>query len=425
MTSERRFDQDLPDLLAQVAQAPAPEYRDLIVQRTARVRQRPAWTFPERWLPMSTVTSRTATVPRFPVRIVALVALLLTALIAGAVLFAGSQHHLPAPFGLAEAGRVAYAASGDIYTADPVTGVKTAIVTGPETDVKPVFSGDGARLVFERKVLGSSDGRLFVARDDGRGVVAITSTPQQNLASYVFSPDETEVAYTAGPAQASEIWIAKVDGSGTRRLDVGMNAFETWLRPPNGAEIVFVGNAGNGAANGIFAVALATGKVRTVVAPTSGLDIDRISVAPDGSRVAYSAATDQTTANTYRVRISTLDGSGTTTLPMPAGATFQDAAVWSNDSTRIALTRGYSTKNQQMTLAIVPADGSGPGIESARGLTGCCDTVLEWAPDDRTVLVDPEDLNGNFVPQLLLDTTTGATRPAPYAAIGDPAWQRR
>jgi Tol biopolymer transport system component len=359
------------------------------------------------------------------VRIVAVVALLLAALIVGAVLFAGSQHHLPAPFGVAEAGRVAYAASGDIYTADPVTGVKTASVTGPETDVKPVFSGDGARLVFERKVLGSSDGRLFVARDDGRGVVAITSTPQQNLASYVFSPDETEVAYTAGPAQASEIWIAKVDGSGTRRLDVGMNAFETWLRPPNGAEIVFVGNAGNGAANGIFAVALATGKVRTVVAPTSGLDIDRISVAPDGSRVAYSAATDQTTANTYRVRISTLDGSGTTTLPMPAGATFQDAAVWSNDSTRIALTRGYSTKNQQMTLAIVPADGSGPGIESARGLTGCCDTVLEWAPDDRTILVSPEDLNGNFVPQLLVDTTTGATRPAPYAAIGDPAWQRR
>ena len=34
MTSERRFDQDLPDLLAQVAQAPAPDYRDLIVQQT-------------------------------------------------------------------------------------------------------------------------------------------------------------------------------------------------------------------------------------------------------------------------------------------------------------------------------------------------------------------------------------------------------
>jgi hypothetical protein len=111
MTSERRFDQDLPDLLAQVAQAPAPDYRDLIVQRTERMRQRPAWTFPERWLPMSAVTSRAAAAPRFPLRIVGVVALLLIALIVGAVLFAGSQRHLPAPFGLAASGRVAYARS--------------------------------------------------------------------------------------------------------------------------------------------------------------------------------------------------------------------------------------------------------------------------------------------------------------------------
>ncbi len=122
--------------------------------------------------------------------------------------------------------------------------------------------------------------------------------------------------------------------------------------------------------------------------------------------------------------MTALDGSGTTTLPMPAGATFQDAAVWSNDSTRIALTRGYAAHNEAMTLAVVPADGSSFGIESARGLTGCCDTVLEWAPDDRTILVSPEDLDGNAKPQLLLDTTTAATRPAPYAATGEPAWQR-
>ena len=200
MTSERRFDQDLPDLLAQVAQAPAPDYRDLIVQRTERMRQRPAWTFPERWLPMSAVTSRAAAAPRFPLRIVGVVALLLIALIVGAVLFAGSQRHLPAPFGLAAAGRVAYAANGDIYTADPVTGAKTAIVTGPETDVHPVWSLDGTRVVFERKVYGDTgDGRLFVARADGTGLVAITPDPESQLASYAFSPDGTEVAFMAGP----------------------------------------------------------------------------------------------------------------------------------------------------------------------------------------------------------------------------------
>src|SRR6188472_4251072 len=109
MTTERRFDQDLPDLLTQVAQAPAPDYRDLIVQRTARTRQRPAWTFPERWLPMYVVTSRAAVTPRFPMRIVAVAALLLIVLIVGAALIAGSQHRLPAPFGPARNGLVTYA----------------------------------------------------------------------------------------------------------------------------------------------------------------------------------------------------------------------------------------------------------------------------------------------------------------------------
>ena len=139
MTSERRFDQDLPNLLAQVAQAPVPDYRDLIVQRTARMRQRPAWTFPERWLPLSAVTSRAAVAPRFPLRIVGLAVLLLIALGVGAILLAGSRPRPPAPFGPARNGLVTYASGGDIYAVDPVTGRSTVIIKGPG-DIDPRWS---------------------------------------------------------------------------------------------------------------------------------------------------------------------------------------------------------------------------------------------------------------------------------------------
>ena len=425
MTSERRFDQDLPDLLAQVAQAPAPEYRDLIVQRTARTRQRPAWTFPERWLPMSVVTSRAAVAPRIPLRIVGLVALLLIVLIVGAVLIGGSQRHLPAPFGVAVAGHVAYAKGGDIYTADPVTGVATAIVTGPETDVHPVWSGDGTRFVFERKAAGATGvGRLFVARADGTGIVAITTTPQSQLAGYTFSPDGSEVAFTAVADGSSQLWIAKSDGTGARKVDVGMSVIWPSYRPPDGREIVFASDPGDFGGNGIYAVAVATGTVRTIVEPSSHVALDRVMMAPDGSRVTYPAWTPGSTVNTYRVQVSRLDDSKTLTLPMPQGATFQDAPAWSNDSTRIVITRGYATHNQEMTLAVLPADGTGVGTETARGLTGCCDTVIDWAPDDKSILVSPEDLSGNLMPQLLLDPATGMTRATPWTAIADPAWQR-
>ena len=259
---------------------------------------------------------------------------------------------------------------------------------------------------------------------DGTGLVSITKDPQANLASYAFSPDGTEVAFTTGPVEASELWIAKADGSGTRRLDVGMSVDLPAYRPPTGEEIVFAGDAGNGAGIGIYAVDVASDKVRTIVQPSATIGIGWVRVAPDGSRVAYSASPHDDLRNTYRVQVSALDGSRTVTLPMPQGATFQDAPGWSNDSTRLVVTRGYSTRNQEMTLAVLPADATAVGIETARGLTGCCDTVAEWAPDDRSILVSPEDLGGAMQPQLLLDPTTGASRAAPWAATGDPAWQR-
>lgn len=376
---------------------------------------------------MSAVTSRTATAPRFPFRIVALAALLLIALLVGGVLLVGSQRQLPAPFGLAGTGRVAYAASGDIYTVDPVTSVATAIVTGPETDVGPVWSDDGTHVVFQRQLnvalaVGNSAGRLFVARADGSGLVAITSAAVFQITRYTFSPDGSEVAYTFGPDSNSQLWVAKADGSGARHIDLGMSVVWPSYRPPNGAEIVFASLNG-----GIYAVDVASNKVRTIVAPSAGIGRDVVKIAPDGSRVAYSAATtNDKTRNTYRVQVSAMDGSGVTkTLPMPQGATFQDAPSWSNDSRSIVVTRGYSTWNQEMTLAVLPADGSSVGIETARGLTGCCDTVIEWAPDDKSILVSPEDQAGTIQPQLLLDPATGSTRPAPWAVIGDPAWQRQ
>ena len=119
--STDRFERALPDLLEQLAPRAVPDYRDDIVRQTARIRQRPAWIFPERWLPVSVITSRALTAPPIRWRIVGLVALLLLALAVSLAIVAGSQRHVPAPFGPAANGVVAYEAGGDIFTADPAT----------------------------------------------------------------------------------------------------------------------------------------------------------------------------------------------------------------------------------------------------------------------------------------------------------------
>ena len=106
MTSEQRFERDLPALLADAGLGPRPDYRDDIVRQTATMRQRPAWTLPERWLPMSVLSTRVASPPRVPLRLLAVAALLIVAIV-GVLLVVGARSRVPAPIGLAANGLIA------------------------------------------------------------------------------------------------------------------------------------------------------------------------------------------------------------------------------------------------------------------------------------------------------------------------------
>lgn len=422
------FERDLREALRDEAGLGRPDYLPDVLVRTVVSRQRPAWRFPSRWLPMSVIMSRVAAAPRVPRWIPAMVALILI-ILAGAVLLAGSRSRLPAPFGRAANGLVAYARDGDIVTVDPVTGASNAIVTGPEYDMDPVFSRDGTRLAFVRR--DANGNHLYVVAADGTGLTMVTPDRKDFIASYSFSPDGREIAFTSeGTARqksSSQLWIAEANGGGVRQIDAGMeNVWDPSWRPPDGAEIIFAGSPSAGDGDGLYAADPKTGAVRRILAPANGIGLDRPAVSPDGSRIAYAASLPSDVGrNTDVVRVVGSDGSGDRALPMPAAATFQDAPVWSNDGTRLVIVRGYDTVNQDIALAIVPADGSGAGVETKHGLTGCCDNVMEWAPNDGSILLLPEDPLGLLAGHLLIDPSTGTVTPTSWGATSLPTWQRR
>ena len=68
MSANDRFERRLPVILDSLAPTRAPEYFDDILGQVDRTRQRPGWTFPERWLPVSALTNRLAVTPRIPMR---------------------------------------------------------------------------------------------------------------------------------------------------------------------------------------------------------------------------------------------------------------------------------------------------------------------------------------------------------------------
>ena len=85
--------------LDEIAAPSRPDYLDDIFQVTARTRQRPRWTFFERWLPMDTAVVRPPGRLRIPNRSLAILFILSVLAVAAAAVLGGSQHPYQAPVG--------------------------------------------------------------------------------------------------------------------------------------------------------------------------------------------------------------------------------------------------------------------------------------------------------------------------------------
>jgi len=437
MMPSERFERQLPELLTELAAPRTPDYFDDLFRLTARTRQRPAWTFLERWLPMVDIARQPILTSRVPLRTIGL-GLLLVALIlvAVAAFVVGTQRNLPTPFGPARNGLVAFAMDGDIYTADPVTGKAVAVVTGPETDLRPVWSLDGTRLAFQRRDIATGPGLLYVAEADGSGLVKVTPDALRSIEGYAFSPDGREIVFTATLTGSSTLLIAKSDGSSApRTLSVGtLSPSGPSYRPPDGVEIAFVGEQPGKSASGLYAIRPDGTGLRPIAEPEN-LSIQYAMWSPDGSRIAYSAnAVDyESGGSLLRAYIVNADGKGGGMVRVVPDNDVQGAAGWSNDGTRLLLSECRlpsvdSTTDCVAAFAVVPADGNGPVVEidvEAGGLGGPGGGSHVWAPDDTSILSIPLDLTGLPVSgPLLWDPLTGTSRPAPWAGRGDFSWQR-
>ena len=271
MTTDR-LERALPDILLDLYLQPDVPYRDDLVGRTERMRQRPAWTFPGRWLPMADITRERVAAPGLPWRTIG-IALVIIALLVGA----HRRRRLAACRAPATVrrredrpGRVSQ--DGDIFVADQSSGKTTAIVTGDSLDQDPRWSLDGTRIAFARKAADGGGWQAYAVRPDGQDLVLLTPEPLLRIDGFSFSPDggsvliEGSAPVTMDGVNTTEqsIFIAASDGSGIHRIDVGMQALDAAFLPPNGEEIVFVGAPYMNARTGIYAVRVDGTGLRTI-----------------------------------------------------------------------------------------------------------------------------------------------------------------
>jgi dipeptidyl aminopeptidase/acylaminoacyl peptidase len=408
MNGHDTLERELVAWFGEIAAPSTPDYTDAIVQLTAGRRQRPRWTFLERWLPMSLVQLHPVPTRRFPWRTVGLVAVIAALLIALLAVAIGSWHRVPAPFGLAGNGLMAYASNGDIWVVDPATGSRRAIVTGPEEDHDPRWSRDGTRVAFLRETTRGI--QVVIVAADGGSPSIVTSRPlaDADSDSLSWAPD----GHALVVAGASVVTVIDALDGHEFRLPIRHDRLEAFWRPPDGRELVFVSNSSEDGMITLTLYTLVGGGMRDIqLSAGQGYEVRPMGWTPDGSRLVLHRWSD------------TLKDLGTSLFDPETGASFDLDVEYghvSNAGDRIA---GFQHERMGGAVCVIDIRGGRCvpiGRAEDRPLGPHAESV-QWSPDDRYVVVEPE----SGATALVLDPVSGGTAPGTsWVDLGAESWQR-
>jgi Tol biopolymer transport system component len=404
---------------------------DRIIDRTATQRQRPGWMIPERWRPMSAISTRFAAAPRLPMRVL-VVALRVIALAVSALLVAGAlRHPLPPPFGPAVNGLIAYADDlGAINVGDPVTGLSKSIVPGPGND-RPIFSPDGTRIAFLS--LGArSIPEIVVVRPDGTGATTITTGTLASVQYLGWSPDSASVVVVNGGGEldAFDATRAAPPTKLTVAMGAGMDSFNAGIadlfQPPTGQKMLLLRT---GSSRPSLMVSNPDGSNERALIDASRTDFSFMYLgspqwSPDGSMITFVGAT-RDVAEDYLAYVMNADGSGLHKLSKSTRPIDESNPAWSPDGTRIALQRWNidPSANQQEARPITVIDiRTGHevevGIAVPNGFIG-----WGWSPDGQSIIELAPDPDRRLI---IANAATGTKRTVPWGAgaSSGPVWQR-
>ena len=428
MSANDRFERRLPVILDSLAPTRAPEYFDDILGQVDRTRQRPGWTFPERWLPVSTLTNRLAVTPRIPLRAAIAVMLLIVGLVVGALLLAGSRPRVPAPFGLAANGQIMFIdEDGAIRSGNLVDGTSSIIAAGSGNRL-PIMSPDGTRLAYlslDELVVSDPQGRdpVVVATDGLLGANYLGWTPDGRVIAGLSNGKLVAYAVAAGAEPSPMLGSANVGGLHNDLADL--------FRPPAGEEILEYGSGPQGL--GLYRRPLNGGEqIAVLTAETTDVPFSKLvdpQWSPDGTQIAFSLHPPED-PDRGRAYVVNVDGSGLRRLSKfePRIAVVDEGHLaWSPDGTRIAFGKWLNDPNgdpgvRPVTIVdVASGEEHEVGLINPNGYQGWA-----WSPDGTSIVEVPAaPAAGEDADQVIvIDVETGEiTRPG-WTTGSAPTWQR-
>ena len=428
MDRSRRAARALPALFEDLAQARTPDYLEAAIERASSRPQRPAWTFPERWIPVELVTTRVPTT-RIPWRQLVVLALLSAILATMLAVYVGSQR-LPEPFGLAANGLVVYSDGGDIFARDAVGSPPQMLIGGPENELIIAFSRQGDRFLFARQPEAPAATTFWVSRPDGTDVRQLDGA-YRLISGAEWSPSGDAVAVTHSVKGRDVLSIVPSDGSPTTDFKLDVEATAVAWRPPDGAVLSFRGKDADGW--GLFLIRRdGTGLQRVNLASDklfeTEFDVRDHRWSSDGHRVMFDQIHDVQAGNHSGLRVHVAEISREGVVLSDTRFEFED---WADDelnarflpgTDQIVYQRRRGNEDVGVTdsLKIVRlADGAEPvdlGIESTAGQG----FGYEISPDGTQLITILWGEKQTYV----TDLRTYVTSRAPFVSDEGATWQR-
>ena len=424
MTTNDVFSDRLALWLHDDAEHRVPDHLDAVLVVSATTRQRPWWSSPERWLPVD-ITSR-ATVfarPRFG-RLV-LVGLLVLVIAALAIIAVGSrQQRLPPPFGPAANGSIlSWSGTGDILASDADGSNPRPVVSDPAFDFAPLFSRDGTRFVFLRRI-SDTDAEIMLANADGSGVRSLTAGALTDADWYEWSPGDDQLAVVHARNGQRVITILDTKGL-VPPLDIDLGELDAdndvyWL-PPNGDELIFSARqAPDDKDVGLYAVRRDGTGLRTV-GPVRTEHYFDLAVAPDGSAVAFSNIESDSSGNgvgwhIHRRDLRTGADRQITFDPRASGEVDEHGPVFSPDGQQLLL---WTQDGDFAQLVIAPHDASAGVRPLGPRFYWDSDYNYGFAPDGQTAI-----LNLGISTTYLIDIPSGHAAATDKPILNFSGWQR-
>ena len=414
MNRADQLERELTAWLHETAAPRTPDFMDDLLRQTAALGQRPGWSFPERWIPMSVITLARRTLSPIPMRTIGVLIVLALLLATAFAVFVGGRPTLPPPLGPAGNGIVAFGSDGDIVTVDPTSGVRRTLVGGSAVDDYPIFSPDGTRITFERSEVMN---RLMLVEIKGGEPIDLLKREVDGIFGLTWSPDSRRVAFSNG-----DLWVVQTDGSGGAplRMDVRCDGFPIW-RPPNGEDILFTGTRAG--VQGLYLVHVADGEVHQLT--TSPDDNQPGMWTPDGRRIVTTALVNGTGGlDERRIQVLSVDTDGQLSGTKVVGPPIDDRLFGyglSPDGTRFAASVRDPADPARSRVAIVEIDGAGTPVLIGPSLDKTS-YGFAWLPDGRSVALNDATANKT----LILDIAGGGVREGQWSDLSGemPSWQR-